>query len=50
LAALPPPAPNDVSWLPAEEHITDLFNFVREWDRRAPLVATVSGDPTAVRC
>lgn len=31
-------APLDGYIVPAEEHITDLFNFVREWDRRAPLV------------
>ena len=30
--------PLDGYTAPAEEHITDLFNFVREWDRRAPLV------------
>jgi predicted protein tyrosine phosphatase len=30
--------PVDGYIVPAEEHITDLFNFVREWDRRAPLV------------
>ena len=30
--------PLDGYIVPAEEHITDLFNFVREWDRRAPLV------------
>jgi predicted protein tyrosine phosphatase len=30
--------PLDGYIVPAEEHITDLFKFVREWDRRAPLV------------
>ena len=30
--------PVDGYIVPAEEHITDLFNFVREWDRRMPLV------------
>ena len=30
--------PLDGCIVPAEEHITDLFSFVREWDRRAPLV------------
>ena len=31
-------APLDGYIVPAEEHVTDLLNFVRQWDRRAPLV------------
>jgi predicted protein tyrosine phosphatase len=31
-------APLEGYIVPAEEHIADLLNFVREWDRRAPLV------------
>ena len=31
-------APLDGYIVPAEEHVTDLFNFVRQWDRSAPLV------------
>ncbi len=31
-------APLDGYIVPAEEHITNLLNFVRDWDRRAPLV------------
>src|SRR5579872_1533066 len=30
--------PLDGYIVPAEEHVTDLLKFVREWDRRAPLV------------
>jgi predicted protein tyrosine phosphatase len=30
--------PLDGYIMPAEEHITNLLQFVREWDRRAPLV------------
>jgi predicted protein tyrosine phosphatase len=30
--------PLDGYIVPAEEHITNLLNFVREWDRRAPLI------------
>jgi len=31
-------APLDGYIVPAEQHITDLLNFVRRWDRQAPLV------------
>jgi predicted protein tyrosine phosphatase len=31
-------APLDGYIVPAEEHVSNLLNFVREWDRRAPLV------------
>ena len=31
-------APLEGHIVPAEEHVSDLLNFVREWDRRAPLV------------
>jgi predicted protein tyrosine phosphatase len=31
-------SPLDGYVLPDEEHITDLLGFVRDWDRRAPLV------------
>ncbi len=31
-------APLDGYIVPAEEHVADLLNFVRRWDRRAPLV------------
>lgn len=31
-------APLEGYIVPAEEHVTELLNFVREWDRRAPLV------------
>jgi predicted protein tyrosine phosphatase len=31
-------APLDGYIMPDEEHIADLLNFVRRWDRRAPLV------------
>lgn len=31
-------APLDGHIVPAEEHVSDLLKFVREWDRRAPLV------------
>ena len=31
-------APLDGYIVPEEEHIADLLNFVRRWDRRAPLV------------
>jgi predicted protein tyrosine phosphatase len=30
--------PLDGYIVPAQEHVTDLLNFVRQWDRRAPLV------------
>src|SRR5215468_11762972 len=30
--------PLDGYIVPAEEHVADLLNFVRDWDRRAPLV------------
>lgn len=30
--------PLDGYIVPAEEHVSDLLSFVREWDRRAPLV------------
>jgi len=30
--------PLDGYIVPAEEHVADLLNFVREWDRRTPLV------------
>jgi predicted protein tyrosine phosphatase len=31
-------APLDGYIVPAEDHVSNLLNFVREWDRRAPLV------------
>ncbi len=31
-------APLDGYIMPGEEHVSDLLNFVRNWDRRAPLV------------
>jgi predicted protein tyrosine phosphatase len=31
-------APLDGYIVPAEEHVADLLDFVRDWDRRAPLV------------
>ena len=31
-------APLDGYIIPEEEHVADLFKFVRRWDRRAPLV------------
>jgi predicted protein tyrosine phosphatase len=31
-------APLDGYIMPEEEHVSDLLNFVRRWDRRAPLV------------
>jgi predicted protein tyrosine phosphatase len=32
------PAPADGYTHPAEEHVVELIEFVRRWDRRAPLV------------